>query len=455
MLPIPGNSKELQVFKSVEKKLFDACFFKIKRTESQFGIRSVFYDNTNQTLLISNVSNGKIYILNLVTAKLEILDNHNATVRKVRVVGDEIISASWDNSVRVFNKHNLTLRLILTTGNMGRCPGFQVSPDYKYVYSFSYDSDVDSNAENVVRKWSLKTGRLLKEYTNTGKHFAMTRSGGVFLYKNLVGVCSDSGYLNFFNARTGKLMKSNYKPHTVFRSSVCIGDYAFLADVSGHLHKFSIKHQVFMRVIQYAHQSDLTSLSHLKKGGIEYIVSTGFDGTVKFWNFPDLNLVNEVETPWGKWSFTFIGENTLVASDLKGRLLIYDITNLKKIKPKGVVQLFANGEFVAYKDKTLGQTPIKRFFTNDLNLLSTFKCEFTEEDFMQNPDLLKPEMESSDGMGSSVTKYEEITGKQSEYILSANNSIEVFHELFKDASSALEKEFTDLRLTPLLQEKFN
>ncbi len=452
MLPIQKKHNGLQVFQATEEKLFNEYFFKINNLKRKIGLRYIHYDQANQTLLTSNVNNGNVYIMNLITGKLDVLDNHKTTVRKVAVFGNEIITASWDNSIRVFNRQLLKPRLVLTTENMGRCPTFEVSNDYKWVYSFSYDSDKNMNKENIVRKWSLKTGRLLKEYKETGSHFALTRSGSLFIYKKELVVASDSGYLNFFDIKTGKLSKSNYLPRTIFRSTINVGDYAFLADLAGHLHKFSIKDQMFEAKVNYAHKSDVTNIKSFIKGGQYYIITTSFDGAVKIWSYPDLNLISEIVSPFGKWAMTIIGERTLIAGDLNGSLLIYDISNIKKIKARGVIRLFSGGSYLAYLDNNHGQTPIKQFYTNDLSLMDAYKGKPNEKDFQQLPWYLRPIVEVDNDPERSNEK---ITGKQAEYVLNACNNIDVLHKLFPGINKQLHMEIACKTVIPLLHGNVN
>jgi hypothetical protein len=451
MLPLPKQNNKLQIFHPTEQKIFDNYYFKTNRNIPLAGIRYLFYNEVDDELLISSTDNGKVYILNLKTGILRNYEHHVYTVRKVIPYQQDYITASWDNTVRVTNKRSLQPRLTLTTNDMGRCPTLTVSDDGKWVYSFSYDSDKSLGNTNTVRKWSLKTGKLIMTYRETGIHFAFTRSGGLFILNNKVLVtASDSGYLNFLDIKTGNLINSYFQQGTVFRTLLNVQKDVFLVDVSGYVHKFSINEKRYVSRIM-AHHGDITCIKFLVKDGKKYLFTTAFDGKIVILELPGLYKISEICAPSAKWSLTFIQDKLMLAGDVHGRILVFDIENINDIKMRGLIHLFHKGMYIANLDKEFGFSPIRSFYTDNISALEVYKGK---------PEKAKKKEETSSlrivGVQGSKEKPpvsdHRIGGKEAEYIISACNNFNVFRELFKLEDNDPKKSITGIKFVPMLNE---
>jgi WD40 repeat protein len=209
------------------------------------GIRYITYHEPDQTLLISNISNGRLHLLNLATGSYRWFEHHKTTIRKIKYFRGEILTSSWDGSVRATHYHTLKERLVMTEKNMGRCPYFNISPDGKYLYSFSYDSDVvPFGLMNTVRKWSLKTGKLVSELAASGEQKGSARSGTIIIHNGLLYVCGDSGYFRIFDAATERLIKE-INEDANFRSMTSLIHHGYLlaSDWNGGSSFFQYEHE--------------------------------------------------------------------------------------------------------------------------------------------------------------------------------------------------------------------
>lgn len=451
MLPIQKQNNCLQIYHPADSKLFDQYYFKPARNNYLAGIRYLHYDDIENELLISSTCNGRVYILNLETGILRFYKHHTYTVRKVIRYNEDYITASWDNTVRVTNRKTLQARLKLTTNDMGRCPTFTVSADGRWVYSFSYDSDINHGNTNTVRKWSLKTGKLIMTYRETGNHFAFTRSGGLFILNNKVlVVASDSGYLNFLDVRTGNLINSYFQPGTVFRTILNVQNDIFLVDVGGYIHKFSIGEKRYVSKVM-AHHGDITCIKLLVKNGKKYLFTTAFDGKIVILELPGLYKINELYAPGSKWSMAFIHDKLMLAGDVYGRILVFDIENIHDIKMRGLIRIYQEGMYVANPENDFSFGTIRNFYTDNISTLEVYRGK-TGDGKKQEPTNSFRIADIRSGDEKDPVSDSRISGKEAEYLISACNNFNEFRELFKLEDYDPKKSITGNKFVPMLNE---
>ncbi len=163
------------------------------RLAGNFGglsLRYVYFYEKDKTLLISNTSNGNVHLINLQTGSFRTFANHRTTVRKIAVLNNDIITSSWDGTICFSNYYSLKPVKILKDKYMGRCPYFNVTPDKRFLLSFTYDSDkIPEESGNVLRKWSLKTGKVLKNVKASDEMYSSCKSGAVLIHRNRIYTC--------------------------------------------------------------------------------------------------------------------------------------------------------------------------------------------------------------------------------------------------------------------------
>ncbi len=390
------------------------CFFGL-------GIRYLYFHERDNTLLISNISNGIVHLLNLSNGIFRSYNSHGSSVRKIKVFNNEIITGGWDGAVRITNYFTLKERLMLGDRYMGRCPGFHITPDGKHIYSYSYDSDFFPPGKvltNMVRKWSLDNGKLLKSIPASKIQHTVRKGGSVISLNNRLYVCSDCGYFRIFNLQTSKLIKDIVTQHDFVSLTPMVQYNLILAyDSEGFVHFFNtIKNEIEFSV--RGHASHIMCLKiHPKNQDI--VVSASSDGTVKFWQMPGFSLINTVENYHRDiWSLVIFNDR-LVIGNIEGEICVYDIRDLTDIQFLGRIVL-AKESFVV---QAMGS---KKFYTNNIT-----------------------EMEVFNGNGET-----RITGKEAEYLLGESNDLNVLRELF-GIEDRMNKQIGDkIKNIPQLQERF-
>jgi WD40 repeat protein len=369
--------------------------YKLKEGFPGSGIRYLHYYEKDTTLIISNISNGRVQLLNLSTGGFRSFVNHTATVRKIRMYNGEIVTSGWDGSVRFTNYFTLNQRLVLTDRTMGRCPFFNISTDGRYLFSFSYDSDlIPLGVANSVRKWSLINGKLLKVLAASTEIKGTPRSGSVMIHRGRLYVCGDSGFFRVFDMETGVLIKE-IKTDSDFRSmtSLIHHHYLLASDWEGYIHFFNLENNC-IEFKKKCHRTDILCVRvHPKNPDI--IITSSTDGVIKFWGMPGFALINTILANHNDiWSMVFINDR-LVAGNIDGEIGIYDISDVRKIQWKG--SLFISDQ--SFVVQALGS---KMFFTNDISTMEVY----------------------------SEKEKQKIAGKEAEYLLDQGNNLLVMRELF-------------------------
>jgi WD40 repeat protein len=382
-------------FKESNNYLMKDYTFRIADNYSTYGIRYLNYFEQKNTLLISNVSNGRVHLLNLMTGQLDSFTHHQTTVRKILTFKNDIITASWDGTVRVTDFDTLSQRLVLTDKSMGRCPYINITPDGKYLYSFTYDSDIiPLGMANTIRKFCLKTGRILFRVAASSFAKSQCRSGSIILWKNKLYECSDSGYFRIFDLRNGRFIKEIVTQYD-YRTMTSLFHYNYLlaSDWQGRIHFFNLKTNKFDYAIQ-AHNSDILSIRvHPKNPNI--LFTSGNDGMIRVWEMPEFRLLNTIfVNQRDLWSFVFINDRVVVGN-FAGEIRIYKISNFYNLSYIGRI-ILSDHSFVA---QTTGS---KLFFTNNLESIEI----------------------------SPVNNDTALSSREKEYLLNQNNNLMALRELF-------------------------
>jgi WD40 repeat protein len=334
MLPtFLNNSQEvaLPCDKSFSEALCDGYHFEIKNGIKTDGSRSLYYYKAEHSLLVSHFHSSRVHILNLETGKLRWFDHHGTTVRSIQVFNHEVITTSWDGTVCITGFDTLEKRMVLTEKGMGRCPIAAISPDHESVYSYSYDSDKNPYlTANTVREWSFASGRLKKTIQLPGTHLSETRYGCCKVYDNRLFVVSNTGHLHIYNCNTGMLLAEHFYYDQL--QSMCLYPSFNLLVIGGsegniYLHDL---HGNKLQSKRKAHSHDISyMLVHPDKP--EIMISVSFDGTMKTWRLPDLELLESVAVNGDRlWNVTAVND-LLIAGGEAEFTCVYDIKNLPQV----------------------------------------------------------------------------------------------------------------------------
>jgi WD40 repeat protein len=393
--------------------------YRMKNNFRRPGIRFLTWYDKDKTLLVSNVHNGQVQLLNLLSGKLRHFKSHFRTVRRVKVVDEEIITASWDGSVRISNYYTLEERLKLRCLKMGRCPDFSLTPDGNFLFSFSYDQDVDpANSYNNVRQWCLKTGTLHNIFPASSCKTGTSFSGSSIYHNNRLYVASDSGFYRAFSLETGSLI-AELRFNTDFRTMIGLPHYNCMlaCDWEGNIYLLNmLTHQPDMKVKAHSHDIYCLREHPLRKGNI--FTADKF-GMVNIWEMPGLRYVNTIDTGMvDVWSMDFLNNRLLVGGN-GGKIMVYDIIDLNRIKYIGSL-LIGHDSFVAQVEGS------NRYFTNDTSLIEIVNLA-----------------------DNSI-----LEGKEAEYLAGEFNSLKVLRELFGVEDYTNELLNGEMEFIPMLQESF-
>jgi WD40 repeat protein len=394
------QEKQSKALLSFEKLSFEYLTreynINLKEDFPSVGIRYMTYYEKEQTLLISNISNGRVQLLNLANGSFRSFIIHSATVRKIIMFNDEIYTASWDGSIGVTNYSTLQQRIKLTDRTMGRCPFINISADGEYLFSFSYDSDkVPVLLTNRVRKWALQSEKLIKVMAASEIDGGKCKSGSIIIYQDKIYVCGDTGYFRIFDMKSGRMI-NEIITDSDFRSMTSIFHYHYIlaSDWQGYIHFMNLNNDCIDQK-KKCHNADILCM-RVHPTNPDIIITTCADGEIRVWEMPGFNLIQTIATYHKDlWSMVFIRDRLLVGN-IDGEIQVYDMSDVRNIQYKGRIVL-SGKSFVAQAEDS------KMFFTNDLSVMEVYR----------EPDNTL------------------ITGKESEHLLFQSNNLLVLRELFR------------------------
>ncbi len=365
MLPSLSNTKKKLVVsykKTFAETLCEGYFFEVKSSVRNNFTRSICYDKSEHSLLISHVYSNRVHVLNLLTGKLRWFDHHGTTVRSIKVFNNEIITASWDGKVCVTNFDSLKPRLILTEKEMGRCPYFTISPEKDFVYTYSYDSDKNPDQfSNTVRKWSLVDGKLKKLIQLPGRHLSFLRSGSCEVCGNRLYVVSDTGHFHVFDSDSANLKTERFFNEEL-RALCLLTAYNMvaLAGCNGNIYLCDLSGEKYLKKIK-GHQYEISDL-FIHPDKPEILMSISFDGTLKIWKLPELELLESIYVNGiNLWTVDVVNDLLIVGGEDRD-IWIYDIKDLSEIKTKG--RLIISDENYAFMP-----TETNDFYASDLSMM--------------------------------------------------------------------------------------
>jgi len=356
--------------KSFTEILLDDYRFEANLNTRLHGTRSVFYYKAEHSLVISHIYTNRVHILNLTTGKLRWFDHHGTTVRSVQVCDHEIVSGSWDGTVCFTNFDSLELRLTLTEKEMGRCPDVAISPNHSFAYSYSYDSDKNPKRKsNTVRRWSIANGELKKVFKLPGVHRTGRRCGACAVHGNRLYAVSDSGHLHIYHTSIPILISERSFNDEL--QTICIVpafNMLVIAGGEGNLYLCSLSGKRIKQITR-AHNHDVSQLLiHPKKP--EILISVSFDGTMKIWKLPDLELLESIDVKRiYLWTVAVVNDLLVVGGEADD-VWIYDMKNLPGVILKG--RLVISNDSYAYLPSDSSS-----FYASDLSMMQVRNSDYS------------------------------------------------------------------------------
>jgi WD40 repeat protein len=351
------------------KSITDQYDIRLKSNLYQTGVRCLYYYEKENTLIITHLYGKKVHLINLTTGKLRYYLHHMKTVRHVYVHENEIITASWDGTIRVVDFYTLEERLALTDTGMGRSPQSVTArlAQEDYVFGVSYDSDLNPLCRtNSIRKWSLKTGEIAGVFSQTGEHLSTLSSAECVVHQGLLYVISDSGFLTVFNAENSEWIKSDFIPRCL-RSLLVVPEFncILVTDQDGYVHTFDLQRLEFVHTTR-CHRLDVTSICQSSTHP-EIIASSSFDGDVKLMKMPKLEEIACLSTDQSLWSTIILNDLIITGGD-ENEIWLYNIEN-----PNNCVLL--GKLFVLESSYALCKAESKLFFTDDISNFEVIDIE--------------------------------------------------------------------------------
>ncbi len=136
------------------------------------GVRSVNVSSDNKYLIITNESRaGKIRVVDLdnLTFLSPLYSGHSASVRLTSISHDNttFFTGSWDGTARRFEI--VTGDCIEILSGFGRCPSVFLDANEKYLFTCSYDTDLDFESGNTGRCWDLPSRSIIHYYRHSNE----------------------------------------------------------------------------------------------------------------------------------------------------------------------------------------------------------------------------------------------------------------------------------------------
>jgi WD40 repeat protein len=211
----------------------------------------------------------------------------------------------------------------------------------------------------------LSDGELVKSLQLPGIHLSMRRCGSCEVYDNRLFVVSDTGCFDIYDSNTGILLSEfNYYDHLQCLSLLTGFNLIAIGGGEGNIYLCDMSGQKILQK-RKAHRFDIAQLFvHPQKP--EILISIGFDGAMKLWKLPDLELLESVEVTRDRlWTVSVINDLLMTGGEY-GDIWIYDIKNLPGIKLKG--KLVLSGESYAFLNPESNS-----FFATDLSSIQVIR----------------------------------------------------------------------------------
>jgi len=335
------------------------------------GVRSVAASGDSRYLVITfEYGNPRIRVLDL--EKLEFLPHgYNGHIESVRLTAitrnnREFFTASWDGSSRRYEIE--TGRCTQIFSGFGRSPSCFLDPDGRYLFTASYDSDINIGMKNAGRCWNITTGKSVKLYKHTQERI-YPGAIDIAYEKGMVFTGSDDGFAYRWNLRQSKPVLTYFSCRGSIRKVAVSGNYFAAACTDGlvRLH-FKISGELFrhfrhntMDVRDVKISKDEKKIWTADESGLVYCFSI---------NSGELIYILKVHQLW-IWSICLMqNEEILVTGSGDGTVLFLSADSGEILAELHNLRESTDFLITCPPDKSF---PEGIFFTNNTDLIQVFR----------------------------------------------------------------------------------
>jgi WD40 repeat protein len=280
------------------------------------GVRSVNVSSDNRYLIITFISkDGFIRVFDL--EKLELLlhsyTGHTDSVRLTTVSRDNqfCYTASWDGTSRKFQLATGECTQIL--GSFGRSPSCFLDQENRWLFTASYDRDIEFESGNVGRCWDIKSGKPIYYYKHQKVEADKDPESVDIAYdQQFVYTGSDDGVAYRFNL-TGGMPLLKYFSFTGSVRKVAVTSKFFVAACTNGLVRVhdKISGELFKNLF---HSNDQVMDVRISKDE-NYLFSASMDGSVKCFNITtgEERYHYKIHNNW-IWSISLMNSDTVLVT---------------------------------------------------------------------------------------------------------------------------------------------
>ena len=285
------------------------------------GVRSVNVSSDDKYLIITNESRaGKIRVVDM--EKLAFLSpdyaGHTASARltSINKSNTAFYTGSWDGTARRFE---------IVTGNcteilygFGRCPTVFIDANESYLFTGSYDTDLDFESGNTGRCWDLASRKAVNFYPHN-KERQEIECMDIAYDQEYVYTGSDDGCSYLWPMEGGAPLFKYFECNGSVRKVAVSSKYFAAACTDG-----------VVRLYKKLSAEPVFSFQHAEKDIREVRISLdekklytgGADGSISCFNIPSGELIyhRQVHTNW-IWSMCLMhGDRVLVTGSRDGTI---------------------------------------------------------------------------------------------------------------------------------------
>jgi WD40 repeat protein len=278
------------------------------------GVRSVNVTKDNRYLIITFMDgDGRITVLDLVNLAFlpHKYSGHTDSVRQVSITSDNksFYSASWDGTCRKYDIDTGKCKQVF--GGFGRSPSCFIDQEQKYLFTASYDSDIDLLSKNTGRCWDLSLGRPVSYY----KHLKERRNPeciDIAYDQEFVYTGSDDGIAFRWNFTGGSPVLKYFECKGAIRKVAVTSKYFAAACSDGYVRVHDKFSGSLFRCI---HNSDAEVMEVRISKDESRLFTGSMDGSVKCFDLLTGEMVYQsiIHKHW-IWSICLMADEKLIVT---------------------------------------------------------------------------------------------------------------------------------------------